>query len=125
MTTYTIYAIYDFKRDLMMDDMLFSDEQSARDEFSARYNALTKNWLKRAIDRYVLVRLGQRVDGVEHPCEKPVLLMWDVEVKLDYERFFAADPPFDEASEAAIEAEYDRLCSVDAERLARRRNIGV
>lgn len=119
------FVAYDGERDLFVHEFEAPDDASARAEFGHFYRQKVRGdrWETRTFGRYFLYHVGFLTDGVPSSLEAPRLVMLDDEVRLDHRRFLFADPPHDEAAFQAAEAEFDRLDSLDAERLARKANF--
>lgn len=125
------YVVYDFRRKriaahfaVYAADWKSADELAKR-EFSQWYRMIVRvsRWEHRKFFRYFLQREGVRAGGRNGEIElfpvKDSDVMEDIEVRMSYTWFRMADPPNNEAEEAELEAEFDRLDGLDAARLAR------
>jgi len=118
------YVTYDLKRDVFIQEFEAFDDASACAEFSYffRHRIGSDGWEHRSFGRYFLMHVGSLLDGELSSFPQPRVVMLDDEVRLDFETYWLADPPCDEASERSCEAEFDRLNRLDAERLERKAN---
>lgn len=118
------FVTYDAKRHVFIQEFEAPDDASARSEFSYFYRAKIggAHWEHRKFGRFLLLQVGELVDGEPSSFPKPRVVMVDDEVRLDFDRFFLADPPPDAASEAEVWAEFNRLDALDAARLSRKAN---
>lgn len=118
------YIVFDAnRRRVSLEFDAFSDEK-AREEFSSWYNRIVRpsRWEARKFGRYWLYRECRVVGRDRQYLEKPVRLMCDDEVRLSYWMFRMSEPPNDDAEQAELDAEFERLDKLDRERLARRGN---
>lgn len=123
---YGCYVGYDTKRDRFVMDFQAASDDVAKREFCNWYRAMVRpsRWEHRKLMRYSLCKLGYaeaRVGPREY-LPKPLVLMWDEEVRMSHSWFWMADPPANASEDAELEAEFDRLDGLDAARLARRGN---
>lgn len=121
MTVLRAYVVYDVKRDRTAAEWECVSDDVAIREFGLWYNAMVRNWERRALDRYALFRGGVLVDDVE-VSEEDTLIFMDWQVRLSYNRFRMNDPPSCAADEVALDAEFGRLNAIDEARIARRSN---
>lgn len=121
-----VYLAYDVKRDRFVMDFQAADDAAAKEEFSSWYRTTTRlsRWEHRKLLRYNLWRIGEADsrNGPERKLPKPLLLMWDEEVRLSWSWFWMSDPPCNEEEDEWSRREFERLDALDAARLARRGN---
>lgn len=108
------YDVFDMKRKrTVMAFESFSDEKAFQ-EFGMFVREVIggKRWEQREVDRYYLLRPD---DGDEIVAE-------DWQVRLDWERWFFADPPANDKELEEDRAEFARLDALDVERIRQRAN---
>lgn len=124
-----VYVAYDSKRDRFELQFRASSDEAAKREFCSFFREFIRpsRWEKRKLGRFSLFKLGHQ-EGPNDPVvklPKPVCLMLDEDVRMDWQWFWMAEPPASEEDDKWLAAEYARLDALDAERIARRGNQGL
>lgn len=125
---YGVYCVYDMKRDRFVNEVQCASDDVAMREFESWYRTMVRpsRWETRKLGRYFLVKIAyadsRSRNGPEEKLPKPVVLMLDDDVRMSWSWFWMADPPANEAEDAELLADFERMDAVDAARLARRGN---
>lgn len=126
--SFGVYVAYDSKRDRFELQFHAASDDAAKREFCSWFREFIRpsRWEKRKVGRFTLWKLGtaENMNGEVVKLPKPVILMFDDEVRMDWQWFWMSDPPACEADDEWLKAEFARLDGIDAERLARRGNQG-
>lgn len=119
MDNFGFFYVYDYRRDRTVLEFHAKSDFAALEEFSDWYNRLVRpdRWEGRKLGRYWLFAERRDPSG-ELLRPRPVSLDENVRLSLDW--FLSCDPPYDDTSLAACEAEFRRLDALDMARLLSR-----